>query len=290
MSKRIRPTIFLFVLVVLASSYTSCELINPEEQIPSFLRIDSFLLSTNASTEGNPASQFTDAWVYNDEKLVGIYELPAIVPILKAGEANIRIRGGIKLNGQVGSRIPNLFTKDFQATLELFPDSQLHVNPTLQFNSWVNFDWLEDFDDSGVSISQTTTSEGDLDRIGGAEAYDDQSLKLSLSADELLFECKKVGDPIVLPGGGTPVLIEFTYRCNNAFVFGLFSNDLTGTVQNPVIVLNPSEEWNHVYINLTSAASSNPNYTGHLPFFGFIKDEDVAGESFVYLDNIRLLH
>ena len=290
MSKRLQSTIFLFVLVVLASSYTSCELINPEEQIPSFLRIDSFSLSANGTTEGNSASQFSDAWVYNNEKLVGIYELPAIVPILQAGEANIRIRGGIKLNGQVGSRIPNLYTKDYQAVIELFPDSQLHVNPTLKFNNWVHFDWLEDFDSFGISLAKTDASEGDLSRIDGAEANDGESLKLSLNADQLLFECKKVGNPIVLPGGGTPVLIEFTYRCNNAFVFGLFSNDLTGTVQNPIIVLNPSEQWNHVYINLTSAASSNPNYTGHLPFFGFIKDEDVAGESFVYLDNIRLLH
>jgi hypothetical protein len=290
MSKRLQPTIFLFVLVVLASSYTSCDLINPEEQIPSFLRIDSFSLSTNGTTEGNPASQFTDAWVYNDEKLVGVYELPAIVPILQAGAANIRIRGGIKLNGQVGSRIPNLYTKDYQAVIELFPDSQVHVNPTLKFNNWVHFDWVEDFDAFGISLTKTDASEGDLIRVDGAEANDNQSLKLSLNADQLLFECKKVGDPIVLPGEGVPVMIEFTYRCNNTFVFGLFSNDQTGTIQQSIIVLNPSEEWNHIYINLTSAASSNPNYTGHFPFFGFIKDDDVAGESFVYLDNIRLLH
>ncbi len=289
MSKRIRPTIFLFVLVVLASSYTSCELINPEEQIPSFLRIDSFLLSTNASTEGNPASQFTDAWVYNDEKLVGIYELPAIVPILKAGEANIRIRGGIKLNGQVGSRIPNLFTKDYQATLELFPDSQLHVNPTLQFNSWVNFDWLEDFDGSGVSLSQTTISEGDLIRVDGAEAYDGQSLKLSLNADQFLFECKKVGE-IPIPGGGTPVIMEFTYRCNTALYVGLYSRDQTGIKQNRIIILNPTETWNHIYINLTEVVSSDPNFIGHQPYFGFLTNEEISGESFVYLDNIRLLH
>jgi len=290
MSKHLRPTIFLFVLVLLASSYTSCELINPEEQIPSFLRIDSFSLSTTVLTEGHPVHQFTDAWVYDNERLLGIYELPAIVPILRSGDANIRIRGGIKLNGQVGSRIPNLFTKDFQATLELFSDSQLHVNPVLPFKTDVSFKWLEDFDGSGISLSQTSASEGVLERKSGTEAFDGQSLKLSINAGELLFECKKVGDPIVLPGGGTPVMIEFTYRCNNEFVFGLFSNIPGGTIQKSIIVLKPSADWNHIYVNLTDVVSSNPNFTGHLPFFGFIKDEDIAGESFVYLDNIRLLH
>ena len=290
MSKRLQPTILLFVLVLLVSSYSSCDLINPEEQIPSFLRIDSITLSTTISTEGHPVQQFTDAWVYNDEKLVGVYELPAIVPILKEGDSNIRIRGGIKLNGQVGSRIPNLYTKDFEAVIELFPDSLLHLNPVLRFNNWVNFTWLEDFDGTGVSLSQTTASEGVIERLSGTEAYDGKSLKLSLNADELFFECRKVGAPIDLPGGGTPVIMEFTYRCNNSFVVGLYSNDQSGTVQTSIIVLNPSEDWNHIYVNLTDAVSGNPNYTGHLPFFGFIKDEDITGESFVYLDNIRLLH
>ncbi len=290
MSKRIRPTIFLFVLVLLASSYTSCDLINPEEQIPAFIRVDSFSLATNASTQGNPVHQFTDAWVYNDEKLVGVYELPAVVPVLAEGDANIRIRGGIKLNGQVGSRIPNLFTKDFQAVVELFPDSQVHINPTLTYNNWVNFDWLEDFDGSGVSVTQTSTSQGVVERVSGSEAFDGRSLKLTLNADELFFECKKVGDAIPLPGGGTPVIMEFTYRCNNSFVVGLFSNDQTGTIQTSIMVINPSENWNHIYVNLTDVVSGNASYTGHLPFFGFIKDENVSGQSFVYLDNIRLLH
>ena len=291
MRKRLRPTIFLSVLVLLASSYTSCELINPDEQIPSFIRIDSITLSTNPASEGNPVNNFTDAWVYDNEQLLGIYELPAVVPILRDGDANIRIRAGIKLNGQVGTRIPYLFSSDYLETIELFPDSQLHINPTVTFKSGVNFSWLESFDNSATTtLSKTSQSQAEVERIAGEESYDGSSLKLSLDADQFIFECKMTGNGIDIPGGGSPSILEFTYRCNNSFVVGLFSQDAGGTRQNAVISLKPSEDWNHIYVNLTDVVSANPNYTAQNPFFGFIRDENVEGEAFVIIDNIRMMH
>ena len=110
MRSRLKSAIFFVFSVLLASSYSSCDLINPDEQIPSFLRIDSISMATG-NGEGNPDHNIVDAWVYENEKLLGIFELPAVIPILVDGEANIRIRGGIKLNGQVGTRIPYLFTR-----------------------------------------------------------------------------------------------------------------------------------------------------------------------------------
>lgn len=291
MRKRFRPTIFLFALVLLASSYTSCELINPEEQIPSFIRIDSISLSTNESTEGKPAHNFTDAWVYDNEQLVGVYELPAVVPVLRQGDANIRIRAGIKLNGQIGSRIPYLFSKDFVQTIELFPDSQLHVNPTVTFNSNVNFDWIESFDNSSTTtLAKTAVSQAEVERITGSESYDGESLKLALDADQVIFECKMSGDGVDIPGSGNPAILEFTYRCNNTFAVGLFSKDPGGTLQTRIIQLYPSEDWNHIYINLTDVVSSNTHFTAQNPFFGFIRDEGIEGEAFVILDNIRMMH
>ncbi|MCF8275637.1 MAG: hypothetical protein K9J17_02795 [Flavobacteriales bacterium] len=291
MRKRLRPTTYLFILIVLAASYSSCDLINPEETIPGFLRIDSIsLATTSVESEGHPVPNLVDAWVFDDDQLVGIYELPAIVPILRNGDANIRIRGGIKLNGLVGSRVPLLFSEDYQATLEMFPDSQLHVNPTLHFHDWVTFSWLEDFDNVGLSIEASAGSDGTTDRVSGVEALDGNSFKMALSADELLMECSMTGNMLELPSGGAPVFLDFSYKNNNPFVVGLFSSDATGTIQTSLIVLNPSEDWNHIFVNLTDAVSANASYTGHRPFFGFVRDETVSGEAYVYLDNIRLIH
>lgn len=273
----------------MASAMASCELINPDETIPAFLKIDSISLSTTLADEGHPDHNITDAWVYDNDKLVGIFELPAVVPIVRNGLSSIRIRAGIKLNGLVGTRIPLLFTKDYQADLELFPDSALQVNPTLTFRDDATFAWLEDFDAIGLSITTSTNSNASVERINNDEAFDGNSLKMALNASQNIFECQRIS-PLVLPGGGVPVIMDFTYRCNHPFVVGLYSTYPGGSVQVPIIVLNPSEDWNHIYVNLTDAISANPNYDGHRPFFGFLRGDGFEGEIKVYLDNIRLLH
>ena len=288
MSNLLRSTIYLFFFVLLASGFAACDLINPDEQIPGFLKIDSISLSTSVE-EGNPDHNMVDAWVYENEKLIGIFELPAVVPILKSGDAEIRIRGGIKLNGQVATRIPYLFTKDYQATIELFPDSQISVNPTLEYQNWANHVWLEDFESVGLSLAATDLSEAELIRVEGEEAYQGKSLKLAINSSQNIFECKS-GLAYDLPGGGDPVFLEVTYRCNHSFVVGLFSRDGGGTFQVPVVVLSPKEDWNRIYVNLTDIISSNSAFIDHQPFFGFVRDEGFEGEAHVYLDNIRLIY
>ena len=288
MRSRLKSAIFFVFSVLLASSYSSCDLINPDEQIPSFLRIDSISMATG-NGEGNPDHNIVDAWVYENEKLLGIFELPAVIPILVDGEANIRIRGGIKLNGQVGTRIPYLFTEDYLGTISLFPDSVVNINPTLNYQNWVTFDWLEDFDNVGLSLITSDVSDADIERINGIEAFDGKTLKLALAEDEIIFECKS-GVTYELPGSGTPVLLEFTYRSNHSCVVGLFSRDQGGTFQVPIIVLSASEDWNRIYVNLTDVISSNSDFINHQPFFGFVRDEDHVGEAYFYIDNIRMLH
>lgn len=284
---RISFVFLLFTFMMMAAS--SCDLINPEEQIPAFIRIDSIQLST-ANGEGNSTDNFVDAWVYENEKLLGVYELPATVPVLKDGVADIRVRAGVKLNGQVASRIPWLFTRDYQNEIGVYPDSIIHLNPTLSFNDWVSFDWVEDFEGSGNTVVLSSNSQGSVSRVSGSEAFDGQSLKISMNAGENLVESVRGGNALPLPGQGTPVMLEITYRCNNSFVVGLYSDDPGGTVQQSILVLNPKEDWNHVYVNLTDAIGSNANFFRHKPFFGFLRDEGVEGEAYVYIDNIRLLH
>jgi hypothetical protein len=278
----------LIISALMATAMVSCELINPEETIPAFLKIDSVSISTSAG-EGHPVHNITDAWVYDNDQLVGIFELPAVVPVIRNGVSSIRIRAGIKLNGQVGTRIPLLFTNDYQADLELFPDSLLPVNPTLTFRNDVTFAWLEDFDDIGLSLSASPNSNAVVERISGDEAYNGNSLKMALNASQNIFECRTISG-YELPNGGIPVIMEFTYRCNHPFVVGLYSGYPGGSVQVPIVVLNATETWNHIYVNLTDAVSANPNYIDHRPFFGFLRDEGFEGEIDVYIDDIRMLH
>src|SRR5688500_14664775 len=53
-------------LILILLAFPSCNLINPQEDIPSYIRIDSFHLTTDYPIEGSASHFVTDGWVYAD--------------------------------------------------------------------------------------------------------------------------------------------------------------------------------------------------------------------------------
>ena len=75
-----------------------------------------------------------------------------------------------------------------------------------------------------------------------------------------------------------------------AFVAGMYVNSASqGTIQAVTATINPSDEWNKIYINLYSEVNGYPNVLGHKVFIGAINYEG-QGEKTLYLDNIKLLY
>ena len=78
--------ILIFPLLVLILTLSACDLINPDEDAPGFIQVDSitFNPSPTAGTTGSSAStNIKDVWVYIDNEFQGVYELPAKFPVLK---------------------------------------------------------------------------------------------------------------------------------------------------------------------------------------------------------------
>ena len=243
----------------------------------------------NSAGHGNAIHDIVDAWVFDNEQLVGVYELPAVVPILRGGDANIRVRPGVKLNGQASSRWPYEFLEDFVQTVELFEDSVVCISPTLPYKENAQTPWVEDFETSTQqSLTATSVSQNSVEIVSGEEAFDTKSAKLSLLPGQSIFECQS-NQAFPLPDAGASVILEFSYKCTRPFVVSVFSSNPGGSVQTPVLQVNASEEWNHIYISLTDIASQF--FTGqHRPVFGFIRTDSSDEEITVYLDNIKLSH
>ena len=270
---------------------SGCELINPDEQVPAFLRIEEYSITTS-TPQGQAVHNLTDAWVFNNEQLVGVYEIPATIPLLSEGPTPLRIRAGMRVSGQVGQRSAHPFIQDLNVTLPFSPDSTTVLNPTLTYRSDATFKWVEDFEDSGISVAPLSVNQGVISRVEGPEAFSGQSLRISLPGEMLIAECA-TALAYTLPKAGAPVILEVSYRNNTQFTIGLISGSPGGVVQTTVMVLNPSpDEWKHVYVNLTPTVSSGflANAFAHQVFFGFIHDTAEADESYILLDNIKLIH
>lgn len=289
----LRFCVFASIVVAIIPS---CEFIDPDEGIPAYIRIDSIMLIHNLNQqllEGSLSHKITDAWVYVDDQLIGAYELPATVPVLTSGSHKITINAGIKMNGIAATRVPYPFYAPYEMTTELFPDSVITLSEVkVKYSSATVFAWKEDFEYAGLTLDTTSSSDSTINRVtNAADVFEGHNSGLFAlrNPPHLLFECK-TNIPYPLPKGGSSVFLELNYRCNNHFAIGIFENEPGSYTQVPqTILINPSEKWNKIYVNLTNEVSLFPSAVNYNVYFGVIPD-GTNPQPEVYVDNIKLLY
>jgi len=155
--------------------------------IPTYININTITLNENDVT-----TNIIDAWVYVDDQLQGVYELPAIFPVLALGEHNVRVRAGIKSNGIASSRIAYPFYSSFFDTLMFIEDQITTITPTVSYLDDVDF-FLEDFEGAGMDLEITAISDTALleftDSSGnqyGGGILNDSLFTFEIATDELL--------------------------------------------------------------------------------------------------------
>jgi hypothetical protein len=280
-----RPYIWLISACLLVSS---CELINPDEPEPAFLHIESIEFTSDVNTEGFPSSKFTDAWVYVENDLIGVFELPADIPVIAEGESEIIIFAGIKDDGISSTRQRYALVESYNATRTLIPGERDTLYPSVTYSNFNTFAILERFEVGNI-FSTTSLSEADMIITSNPpEVFEgSRSAKIELTASENYFEAES--ETYNLPGGGTAVYLELDYRCNQPFDLWISFNASGSTISSYVLTMGSQEEWNKIYINLTDEASATVNATNFRVVFKALKSTTVeTGE--IYLDNIKLIH
>ena len=142
-------TLFIFIISIL---FYSCDKFDKAEVRPAFLKIDSFTLNTNLSSEGSNSSKIVDAWVYIDNELIGTFDLPTIVPITMIGNRVIKIYAGIKKNGVSVDRERYPFYTEYTLTKTLESDSTYFIEPNITYKENLMI-WFEDFEDPSFKLN-----------------------------------------------------------------------------------------------------------------------------------------
>jgi hypothetical protein len=282
---------FISVLIIFCSS---CNLINKKEQIPSYIRIDSIKVSTHDNPEyGSNSSKITDAWVYVDDQVVGAFELPAKVPILKTGIHTVKIFPGIKVNGIAATRAIYPFYQPYTTSMNLIAgiNNAITVNPTLTYYSTTVFQWEESFESAGISIKNTVFSDTTINKTSAHDplvyegAY---SGVIYLDASHSFFQGTEI-DSCYLPNGESPVFLEMNYKTNESINVGLYGINGSEVEKLDILTINKSDTWNKIYVNLNNAINrTSINAQFYKVFFEVTKTDDVA-EPVILMDNIKLL-
>ncbi|MCX6256590.1 MAG: hypothetical protein NTW49_01600 [Bacteroidia bacterium] len=274
-----------FLLFSFVISIISCDIINPTEEIPSYLKIDTIRLTTNPS-QGKNTSSITDVWVYIDGSIVGVYEMPATFPVLATGRHHVTLYPGIKKNGIAATRIIYPFYTWFDKDTTLAEKGIMTINPTVRYNDSTKFSWIEDFEDAGLTIDTTYRSQVPIRIIH--DGNNNQAGYAYLDSSQTLFECRSNGS-YVFPLSSSPVFLEMDYKNTIVVTVGLFITKATTIFQQPVIYLNPTSTWKKICIDLTYYTQTTTDAINYSIFFGMLKTDTLTTASLT-LDNIKLVH
>lgn len=294
-----KNTYYFFTAGLLAfiTLFSGCNLINPAEPVPSYIHIERIGLTITSSEQGSASSKISDAWVYIDDQLQGIYELPTTFPVLSQGTHKVFIKAGIKINGISATRGPYPFYDGFTQTVTLSPGNIVTLSPTVQYASGLNWAssniWQEDFENVGITLSKPPSGADTtmikltgapnpniFEGTGSGVAYMDNTYTLS--------ECMS-SSQWILPRGDSPVFLEFDYKCNHNFTVGLYCYSAATSTKDAVISLHRSDTWNKAYVYLSPTIKASTNALSFSVFFGMLNN--IGSDSLGFaLDNIKLIH
>ncbi|HTX87550.1 MAG TPA: hypothetical protein VMC08_01045 [Bacteroidales bacterium] len=288
--KKLLSFLVTLVSALLLLVQASCEKFSGDQTIPAYLRIDSIFLTTDYIYQGTASQAITDSWVYVDDELIGVFENPCDVPVLKQGTHKVVVYAGIKKNGIATTRTAYLFYEPITRNVNFVPDStvSLHTLSTT-YEATTDFLWKEDFEDIAVSLDTTPKSLVPLQEtpIGSPLTFEGQHSGLATMTDSLdFFECA-THSFFAVPN--SPVYLEMNFRTNNSLTVGVYVVQSTFLYQVPIITLFPTNgKWKKIYIDLSNTLGSYLGATGFKVYLGTYKDAGVASPE-ILLDNFKLV-
>lgn len=282
---------------------TGCYKFKGDQTIPAYISIDGIDLQTYYPEEGTNSGDIDDIWVYVDDALIGVFEFPegdsapAIFPVLAAGKHKLEIRPGIKLNGISSTRVPYPFYKPIIfEEFDFIPETvqSLGLLSTSYYPD-LKFVWMEDFEQPEISIESLSWSDTSIQRTepeNNPEAFLSPNSRYSGVID-LTTALSEYGgtsyNSFEVQTPGTIILMELNFKTDNFLTVGLLIRDNHEIVEKALVILNHSDKWKKIYINLGSNLSLHPQALDYkIIFRSGLESENSSAK--ILIDNIKIVH
>ncbi|MFN9520411.1 MAG: hypothetical protein ACK574_11890 [Bacteroidota bacterium] len=277
---------------------SACEVLEDTTPVtvPSDIHIPSVSTSTNSDgSQGDAFHRIPDVWVYDEGVLLGIYRIPATIPIPRSGKVNLNIEAGVVYSGQLEERIPYPMFQTYRITKDLKENTVDTVKPEFTYRSSCVFPLIEDFDKVGFrfTLNPLYSRAGDtVLRVSGTQALEagKNSGKVELTPGTQSFQLFTT-ENFNLPGMNQPVFLEMDYKSNVPLILGYyyFEPGQSSSQPNEVIRLfNTEGEWRKVYLALNQETAGKPSNTLYKFYIGLFKDANQQAD--IYLDNIKIVY
>lgn len=293
-------SVFLFAGIL---TTIGCYKFNGNQTIPAYISINGINLDTYYPEEGTNSNEITDIWVYMDDALIGVFEFPegdstaAIFPILAEGKHKLEIRPGIKLNGISSTRVPYPFYEPIIfEEFDFVPETVQSLGYlTTSYYPGLQFVWMEDFEQPEISIESVSWSDTAIKRT-----EPENNPIAFLSPDSRYSGVIDITTDLNEYGGasynsfdvqtpGTIIIMELNFKTDNFITVGLLIRDSHELIEKDLLILNHSNTWKKIYINLGANLSLHPTAIDYKVIFraGL---ESGSSSAQILLDNIKIVH
>jgi len=281
---------FYFLLLLI---FPSCSLLEQNEPVPSYLYVNEFRLKTFVN-QGSSSQKITDVWLFNDTEFLGMFPLPAKIPLLLYGEQNLTIQAGIKENG-IGSTPENYpFFNPIKVKVNLTALKTDTLKLETSYLSSSKFHFVENFENNTSFFSFLVSG---LPENRVLPYTDSNVLEGKFSGKMQLTKSA----PIVTVGSnakykntfnpGQPVFLEMDYKGETPCVIGVQFYDTENIEEAGIIVpiagFKESADWKKIYFNLGSTLALRKSLYYRV-IFNTALPEGKENAS-VYFDNIKLI-
>ena len=267
------------------------------EPIPAYIRIQSFTIG--ASAGGNTMHEVTEGWVYVNGELLGGFHLPAEIPVLVEGAAEVQIFPGVKVNGLNSS--PGIYPmfKRHIANVTLTAGETTSIQPTTEYQDNRIFAFPVDkttFDgNTSINFVNRDFDEDNTFSVNN-NGYEGRCIQMYVDTAHTIMEI--AAEQVPLPNtGDVNVWLEMHHQNDVPFSIQIVAVDNTGfETAIPLFLFNPTAagQWNKIYFNLTDYLpdQKKPFYKlfYRLPLPLGTDGKYTATTGTVKLDNIRLVH
>jgi hypothetical protein len=294
----------LVSLLAIVTLFSGCIKNNPD---PIWIEVTEWDLITNP--DENAADYYKpgvlthgikDVWLYVDNSLVGVFEVPFKVPVLSEGTKEIRMIPGIHANGISATKVKYPFFEPYVVTMDLVQNETYHIDPVTMYATATEF-WIEDFEDTSQEFIDGNGSLATLVVSSDASVLDPvinegQFGRISLtSSDNVYIGSTNVagsGTPIGLPKG-VDCYLEIDYHNTADLTTGLLALSSTDGFTNPLVRLNKQFEsevqWKKIYIDLREVVSGSTS----AEYFEFTLDALLPSgvvSAEINIDNVKAVH
>jgi hypothetical protein len=287
----------LVALSCLFCSLSSCDFINPQEDVPGFLLVSPFQLTTTPA-QGSNSAKITEVWVSVDGEFLGAFALPARVPILGSGLRQVSLQTGIKDNGI--STTPDIypFYTITNTDIDIQPNQTSSLQPTVTYLPETRFAFIENFEGPQHIFTER--------RFGGPDQAMQKSTQnpfegnasglITLDSANTIAEIA-TGPVFRNLNERSPfVYLEMDYKSDVPVLVGLVgfgpNTPPTGRTLYEAGFL-PKENWNKIYFNLSQSIFASGLSDFQVVVQAAIPVQNgtpTRNSARVWLDNVKLLH